>query len=717
MKKTIKNNFFAITISITILFILHSTKETFQEIEEMSFPTSSDGASQAFLYEDHFYVTILSDPIYLLKFSKDNFDIADFLNLESDEVWSSVVYKDAVYLGTDGEPGHIIQVNLTTFKKGIDLVMEENENYLDSIAFDGNHTAYFTTVTSPANVIKVDLETFTRVNATQLRNYSLDPVDSESSYGCGIDTVNKFLYASSDNEPTRIWKVDLENFELVDTLEMEANDIYVDGFIIANKKEPEMTDDLMYVSTWTSPMQIIIINLTDFSRVGLVPISLTNNPEESWRVYFDNETYKAYFPSDRGIPLIVVIQANTSKYIETLQYPNIFGVVESMQLEHANNTTYGYAGLMDNGGVARLNLDNQSDFKNTSLPSFNQTTNIVIDEETQFAYITFFLNANYSLIVNFNLSDFSFARYQKYPNDDPVISSSHLDKENNSTYFLVGSYNFQVYILSLIDDSINHTEILSNSSPITSIFDETNHLLYSVIKFTENSSCSILKITTPDFGIIDKFDFYANTCATISAFDKDRNIGYFIGKGSSGKYNLFQIDLTDLSLLRSLELHESAVTSMVFDSLHNSIYFVEYNITNPNRNETGNYTYFESCPLYIVDLNKFEIFGNILLPDMGVVITSFMGITDNYAYFVKHGYDVHVVKFDTISYSISNIIYISSDAEFAFASAIDRSTGFAYIGTVQSPGRFIKIEVTENFSIKQEFCGLIILIMIFLIFF
>ncbi|KAJ5078444.1 hypothetical protein M0811_04769 [Anaeramoeba ignava] len=713
MKKTIKNNFFAIIISITILFILHSTKETFQEEKSISFPSRSDGVSEVFLYENYFFMTTNATPVHLFRFSKDNFGVADILNLESNEVWSSVVYKDEVYLGTDGEPGHIIQVNLTTFKKGIDLKMEENENYLDSVAFDGNHTAYFTTISSPANVIKVDLETFTRVNAIQLKNYSLDPVDSESSYGCGIDTVNNFLYASSDNEPTRIWKVDLENFQLVDTLELEANDIYVDGFIILDKKEPIMNHSLMYVSTWTSPMEIIMINLTDFSRIGLVPIYSDLVPQQSWRVFFDNETYKAYFPSNGGIPLIVVIQANTSKYIETLQYPDNFGIIQSMKLGNDDNTTYGYAGLWGPAGAARLNLDNQSDYNRTLVPDFNVTIDIVIDEETHIAYITFDVSdANYSLIANFDLNEFSIKRYQQIQNDDPSITSAHLDKDNNSTYFLLGSYNFQVYILSLIDDSINHTEILPNSSPITSIFDETNHLLYSAIQFTVNNSCSILKITTPDFGIIDKFDFDAGTCATKSVFDKDRNIGYFIGADSSGKYNLFQIDLTDLSLIRSLELHEYEVTTMVFDSLHNSIYFVEYI---PTRTEYEKY--FETCPLYIVDLNKFEIFGSILLPETNIILTSFMGITDNYAYFPTHEENLHVIKFDTVSYSISNIIHINSDSQFAFSSAIDRSTGFAYIGTVQSPARFIEIEVTENFSIKQEFCGLIILIMIFLIFF
>jgi hypothetical protein len=151
-----------------------------------------------------------TSPGRIVKLRLSDFTIADTLTLASGEnsVRSAVLSatNGYAYFGLGTSPGKVIRVRLSDFEALPALTLETNENELVAAVIDSSGTfAYFGTGgIIPNQVIRIQLNTFTRSAATSLSTPGFDVISSAV-----IDAQNEFAYFSVASAPGKVVKVDL----------------------------------------------------------------------------------------------------------------------------------------------------------------------------------------------------------------------------------------------------------------------------------------------------------------------------------------------------------------------------------------------------------------------------------------------------------------------------------------------------------------------------
>ena len=113
------------------------------------------------------------------------------------------------YFGSNGVPGKIAKINLTSFTVTGIIIMDTAQNFLDAAMIDiVNQFAYFASAMIPIRLMKIDLDTFSKVNAMTF-NTGEDMVGNQSAL---IDVTNQLAYFGTDTHPGRVVKVDLATF-------------------------------------------------------------------------------------------------------------------------------------------------------------------------------------------------------------------------------------------------------------------------------------------------------------------------------------------------------------------------------------------------------------------------------------------------------------------------------------------------------------------------
>jgi hypothetical protein len=155
-------------------------------------------------------------------------------------------------------------------------------------------------------IVKIDLSNFTRVGV-------LDPEDGNAAYvGAAIDEENNFAYFTTNSSPAKIVKVDLSDFSVdsILTLNSGENSIWSTPII-------DTANDVMYVGIYASPARIVKINLADFTRTSAVTLDTGENA--AYGITYDPDG-QFLFVGTLTIPgKIVKVNAATMQKVSTLE--------------------------------------------------------------------------------------------------------------------------------------------------------------------------------------------------------------------------------------------------------------------------------------------------------------------------------------------------------------------------------------------------------------
>jgi hypothetical protein len=175
--------------------------------------------------------------------------------------FSSSVVTDGqfAYIGTSTSPAEVVKVDLATMTRVGAVTLETGENFLYSAVTDGTY-GYFGTDTSPGRVVKVDLATMTRVGAV-----TLEPGEN-SLYSAVFDGIHG--YFGTRTGPGIVVKIDLATMTRVGAVELRISSGLLPG---ENFPMSAVTDGIYgYFGTDTSPGQIVKVDLFTMTRVGSV---------------------------------------------------------------------------------------------------------------------------------------------------------------------------------------------------------------------------------------------------------------------------------------------------------------------------------------------------------------------------------------------------------------------------------------------------------------
>jgi hypothetical protein len=208
---------------------------------------------------DYLYVGLNTYPGKIVKISLLTFSEVSTLTVSNaDLTFSLVVSGNYLYAGM-GYPGMIVKIDLLTFSIVSTLTAS---GVVKSMVIDGNYL-YAVLQTAPGNVIKIDLSTFSSVDTITLATGEDYPMASVVYSG--------YLYVGCNpgiNYRSKIVKIDLSTFSRVATLTLDSTEVMLYD-LVANGY-------YLYAGLYTSPGNIVIIDLTTFSRDTALMLSVDN---------------------------------------------------------------------------------------------------------------------------------------------------------------------------------------------------------------------------------------------------------------------------------------------------------------------------------------------------------------------------------------------------------------------------------------------------------
>lgn len=145
------------------------------------------------------------------------------------------------------------------------LTFEEGEDNLVLALIDQtNGFGYFATDQNPTKIIKIDLSDFTRVGALELN------AGEETPYTGAIDEINGFAYFGCYTTQGKIVKVNLSDFTRVGVISLSHTPSKPGSMVI------DTTNGFLYVGTESVDNLVYKINLTTFAEVAHTGTSIEN---------------------------------------------------------------------------------------------------------------------------------------------------------------------------------------------------------------------------------------------------------------------------------------------------------------------------------------------------------------------------------------------------------------------------------------------------------
>jgi len=360
--------------------------------------------------------------------SKDVFTDEDALLLvKENRLGSSVIDTDNgfAYFGTDTDPGKIIKINTNTFKRAGVMTLQESsgggwwgtdgvnpesmepdwgwgsdpgESHLLSAAIDaGRGYAYFATNTDPAKVIKIDLNTFTKVATLEL--------DYENARAAVIDTSGSthYLYIGHNESPGRVTKIDLNTFEIDDVLNTGDDGKKITSGAI------DTAEGYLYFGTYTGSARVVKVDLSTFSHEDTLWLSGDNNKAVSMVIDTSHETHYAYVGCEVNPGRVVKVNLDTfRKEGRGLSTGSEKKHLRSASIDMANGYLY-FTSRSDNAFFVRVDLnatfDNDAVVKMKIRGSDNRNpVTHVLDAANGYAYLG--LDSGNGRIIRVDLAGF-----------------------------------------------------------------------------------------------------------------------------------------------------------------------------------------------------------------------------------------------------------------------------------------------------------------------
>jgi len=185
------------------------------------------------------------------------FEQNETLTLDADEYYIGDIVSDGTYLYYSllTNPGKIVKIDLKTFTKLKTLTLDVSETQIYSLSLDDT---YVYAATNNLKMVRIKKDSFTRDSVIAL---------SGSIFTTSSDGT--FLYAISGDSPIIVDKIDINTFTLVASLTLNAGenwglDSCIDG-------------SYLYVGTFVAPGKIVKIDLSTFTRDNALTLDIGEN--------------------------------------------------------------------------------------------------------------------------------------------------------------------------------------------------------------------------------------------------------------------------------------------------------------------------------------------------------------------------------------------------------------------------------------------------------
>jgi len=283
-----------------------------------------------------------------------------------------------LYVGSRVDPPIIAKIDLDTFLLDSTLALDSDlytEPYQAGVDTIHNYAYFGVTykiMGNPHALLKINLNTFSVE----------DVVDFDGlAFAMGvviIDPDNQIAYVG-ERYGNRVLKVDLDTMSLVDTLTItEPNETsWVTGFI-------DRDNDYLYLASYGSPGMITRINLTTFSRDGVVDLTSYPDEKQFTAAVMDPVNGYAYFFGLWG-PLVKVNIDPTNFSREgvvttggaTGSDPKIAGI----------DVNQGYVYLTSNDKLWQIDIDPSRTYAVASQTTIPERAYVLIDSDQGYLYL------------------------------------------------------------------------------------------------------------------------------------------------------------------------------------------------------------------------------------------------------------------------------------------------------------------------------------------
>ncbi len=533
---------------------------------------------------------------------------------------------------------HIVKIDLATFTRVDAIRLEGDENSPHAGVIDLiNGFAYFSVQSSAGEIVKIDLSSFSRVPS--VLNLSVN----NPNVGF-IDDTSTYAYWSADEAPGRLAKVDLATFTEVDVLTFSGagagRAVVYDG-----------VNEVAYVGTHEqNQKEVIKVDLATFTQTDLIDINCSDcgfaNGGEPTAV-IDIANQMAYFG---------VFTDNSGSFDSAARIYRIdlspFSVVDFLQMDFGNQERYLDANVIDTvNGFAYFGASNGSTSARVvkiDLATFTRDSDIVmdagedylktafIDPVAGFAY--FSPSATPGRLVKIDLDPFARVDDLEFGND-------------------VGDIRLQA---GVIDSAAGFAYLGTATNPAR------------VVKIDLSTLTRVGAVDMPD-GV---------SSIESAVIDTAAGFAYFGTNGSPGV--VIKIDLSTFTLAGTLELDsgEENLRAATIDTsgLTHFAYFGTF--TNPGRVVKINLTTFTHAGALTLDSGDNQLRSAAIDPAAG------------YAYFGTIGFPRRLIKIDLSSFTRVDAIQEDGSDGIYRSMAIDPADGYLLVGTSNNPARIIKFNLT-----------------------
>ncbi|KAJ5072842.1 hypothetical protein M0811_09288 [Anaeramoeba ignava] len=408
-------------------------------------------------------------------------------------------------------------------------------------------------------LFKFDMNTLEFINTIDLGIISAE--------GAVIDTVNKFVYVASDDNPlVQISKVDLKKFEVDDILTLDVNVQYgawIGQIDIVNQKAYFGCD---------SPPVLVKIDLTTFTQEA--NLSLSEYYFETLMIDIPNGLlYASITPDSEVNQTLYKIDLSTFSVIDTLffnssnEVPMYYGEIDysTQKMYLGTYQSQAYAVIVDLINFAKQDVVNLTNLKYIS--------GVGIDETNEFGY---FIDSQ-GVMAKMDLTNNSIIDTLNTISDGSHVQSVAFDIEIEKVYIITDNPELIEVDLSLFQ--VENTSMLQDYSyPILLLIDESNQIAY--FEFYISSNYSIIKFDLESLTIID----YLNISDECDYGEIDTLNGFlYLFPTSSNGLNIGKLRLLNFSFEGFNQIHDNgAIMAITFDEQKGILYVGYLNKSNSN---------------------------------------------------------------------------------------------------------------------------------------
>ncbi|HZE69172.1 MAG TPA: hypothetical protein VE135_06550 [Pyrinomonadaceae bacterium] len=560
------------------------------------------------------------------------------------------------YFGTLTSPGIVVKVRLSDFTRVGALVLDSGENELRSAEIDAvNGFAYFGSLSG--HIVKVQLSNFTRIGSFNVGGPLATAV---------IDTTRGFAYFGAFTGPGAIVKLRLSDFTPVDVLTLNNGE---DGLLSA---VIDTANGFAYFGTDNSPGVVVKIRLSDFTRVA--GLTLNVGEDELTCAVIDTTNGFAYFGSFGNFFNIIKVRLSDLTRVNGIFENNGQQLIRSAVIDTGN----GFAYFGDNSGVvSRIRLSDFTHVGSLVMAQIESELNCaVIDPTNGFIYFGHGIRQG---VVKVRVSDFSRVGNLPLSRGEDHLDCGVIDAANGFAYFGTGanpgliikvrlSDFTRVGVLALDDTPEASNEIFLRSA----VIDTANGFAYFG---SDTSPGAVIKVRLSDFTRVGKITLNSGEGALFAAvIDTSNGLAYFSSVSSPSRGILVKIRLSDFTRVGSLTLNdgERGVCGVI-DPANGLAYFGVANA------------------VVKVQLSDFSRVG--ALPLSMSPLSAAIDTANGFGYFAGSSNRITKVRLSDFT-AVADLMTNAVESNLQSA-VIDPTNGFAYFGTLTSPGRVVKVRLSD----------------------